>query len=260
MTAHHVDHGSRPGSATDADRAAELAADIGVAFVRHTVGVPAGPNYEARARAARWSVLPADAATGHTLDDQAETLVLRLLRGAGTTGLAAMAPGTRHPLLAIRRSETRQLCHDLGVEPVHDPTNDLRDAWRNRIRHELLPLASGIAGREVEPILARTAELLRADDAFLDELASAIDPTDARAVAAAPPVLARRALRTWLAVDGYPPSAAAIDRALAVARGDAIACELPGGRRLERSHQRFRIVDATGRVGARTDRATSTEE
>ena len=66
--------------------------------------------------------------------------------------------------------------------------------------------------------------------------------TDARAVADADPVVARRALRAWLAADGYPPDTAAIDRVLAVARGEVTACEIPGGRRVERSNQRFRIV------------------
>jgi tRNA(Ile)-lysidine synthase len=154
-----------------------------------------------------------------------------------------MRPGPAHPILALRRSETRRVCDELGIEPVHDPSNDSRDAWRNRIRHELLPLADDIALRDVTPIIARTAALLRDDDTFLDRLAREIDPTDADAVAGAPPVLARRALRRWLAVDGYPPDAAAIERVLQVARGEAVACEIEGGRRVERSRRRFRIVE-----------------
>ncbi len=181
--------------------------------------------------------------TGHTLDDQAETLLLRLLRGSGSTGLAAIEPGHLHPLLALRRSDTVEVCAALDIAPVRDPTNDEAALWRSRVRHELLPLAGEIAGRDVTPIIARAADLLRDDDRFLDELAASIDPTDARAVAGAPPVLARRALRNWLAVDGYPPDSAAIDRVLAVAAGESIACELPGGRRVERSRQRFRIIE-----------------
>ena len=253
--AHHVDHRSRPSSGAEADRAEAIAAELGVPFVRHAVTVPEGANYEARAREARWAVLPDDSLTGHTLDDQAETLLLRLLRGSGSAGLGGITPGVRHPLLALRRADTRRVCTALGVEPVHDPSNDLPDAWRNRVRHELLPLASDIAGRDVAAIVARTADLLRDDDAFLDELAATIDPTDARAVAAADPVLARRALRRWLTVAGYPPDAAAIDRVLDVASGGAVACELPGGRRIERSRQRLRIAtnaDGAGRVGDRT--------
>ena len=210
------------------------------------MAVEAGPNLEARARDARRRVLPPDAMTGHTADDQAETVLTRLVRGAGATGLAAMAPGERHPILALRRHETAAVCSELGITPVSDPSNDLPVAWRNRIRAELIPLAADIAGRDVVPIIVRTAELLRADDEFLDDLATAIDPTDARAVATADPVLARRALRRWLSEDAYPPDAAAIERVIAVARGEGTACELPGGRRVERTNQRFRIIPPGG--------------
>ena len=244
--AHHVDHGLRADSADDAERARTIAERLGIEVVVHVVDVPPGPNLEARARAARFAVMPARVATGHTADDQAETVLLRLLRGAGTTGLGAMVPGPEHPILGLRRHETAALCDGLGIVTVTDPTNRSPDPWRNRIRHELLPLAADIAHRDVVPILARTADLLRDDDAFLDELAATIDPTDARAVASAPPVLARRALRAWLTEAGYPPDRASIERVLAVARGDAVACEIAGGRRVERSNQHFRIVAAEG--------------
>ena len=184
--------------------------------------------------------------TGHTLDDQAETVLLRLLRGSGNTGLGAMAPGYAHPILSLRRSDTTPVCDELGLSPVCDPSNSEGTVRRNRVRHELIPLANDIADRDIAPLLDRAASLSRADDEFLDSLAAEIDPTDARAIAAAPVVLARRALRRWLTVDGYPPDAAAIDRVLAVARGEGIACELAGGRRVERSDQQFRIV-ASGR-------------
>lgn len=242
--AHHVDHGIHDGSVAASEQARTIAERLDVAFVLHRVAVPPGPNLEARARDARYAALPDGVATGHTVDDQAETLLLRLIRGAGATGLAAMAPGPTHPILGLRRAETTRLCADHGIEPVHDPTNVSGDHWRNRVRNELLPLAADIAQRDVAAILGRTSELLRADDRFLDDLAAGIEPTDARAVAAAPPVLARRALRRWLTEAGYPPDSASIDRVLAVARGEATACELVGGRRVERRHQRFRIVDA----------------
>jgi tRNA(Ile)-lysidine synthase len=240
--AHHVDHSIRPESAAEAEQASALAAALGVAFVLHRVTVEPGANLEARARAARRSVLPPAAMTGHTADDQAETVLLRLLRGSGGDGLAAIAPGPTHPILALRRSETAAVCAQLGLEPVDDASNRSPAMWRNRVRHELLPLACEIADRDVVPIVARTARLLGDDQALLDELAPAIDATDARAIAAAHPALARRALRRWLSVDGYPPDAASIERVLAVAHGSATACQLDDGRRVERSRQRFRIV------------------
>ena len=242
VTAHHVDHQIRPESGADADQARRIAGELGVSFELHLVEVAPGPNLEARARQARQAVLPESAMTGHTLDDQAETLMLRLLRGSGTDGLTSMVAGHRHPLLALRRTDTEAICIELGIDPVRDPSNDERRLWRNRIRHELLPLAAEIAGRDVVPILARTADLLRDDAGVLDRLADAVDPTDARAVAAADAAVARRALRRWLTVDGYPPDAAAIDRVLAVARGAVTACELAGGRRVERSLQVLRVV------------------
>jgi tRNA(Ile)-lysidine synthase len=240
--AHHVDHRLRPESAAEADTAERIAAALGVAFVRHAVDVPPGPNLEARARAARQRALPAGALTGHTADDQAETVLLRLLRGSGGDGLAGIEPGPLHPILALRRSETMALCAELGVDPVRDASNDSPAMSRNRVRHELLPLANEIARRDLTPILVRTAGLLRDDGALLDQLAAALDATDALAVADAPPALARRAIRLWLTVDGYPPDAASIERVIAVARGEATACELSDGRRVERSSQRFRIV------------------
>jgi tRNA(Ile)-lysidine synthase len=248
VTAHHVDHHIRPESTQEAATSRSIAEQLGADFVLHDVHVEPGPNLEARARSARTRVLPPGALTGHTADDQAETMILRLLRGSGSGGLAAMTPGPTHPILDLRRFETEAVCAEAGIEPVRDGSNEVLDAWRNQIRHELLPLAARIASRDLTPILTRTADLLRDDDRFLDALAAGIDPTDAKTIADANPVLARRALRRWLSVDGYPPDAAAIERVLAVARGDGVACELPGGRRVERSNQRFRIIAPTGRV------------
>jgi tRNA(Ile)-lysidine synthase len=241
--AHHVDHRLRPESSAEADIAEQIAATLGVPFVRHTIELAQGPNLEARARAARQAALPAGALTGHTADDQAETVLLRLLRGSGGDGLSGIEPGPVHPILALRRSETEAVCDELGIVPVRDSSNASPAMWRNRVRNELLPLANEIAGRDLTPILARTAALLRDDGAILDQLAATVDASDALAVAEAPPAIARRALRRWLTVDGYPPDAASIERVLAVARGDAVACELSDGRRVERSRQRFRIVD-----------------
>lgn len=249
VTAIHVDHGLRDGSAQEADVVAAAARRLGAAFSAERVMVPTGPNLEARARAARRGVLPAGTATGHTADDQAETILLNLLRGAGLAGLAGMRPGPAKPILGLRRAETRRLCAELGFEPVADPSNDDPAHLRNRVRHELLPQLAALAGRDLVPILARQADLLRDEADLLDSLAAAIDPTDGRALAASPAPLARRAVRALLAGE-HPPDAAAVERVLAVARKEAVATEVAGGTQIRRRggvlHVRNDGPDAAG--------------
>jgi len=239
VTAVHVDHGLRPGSAGEAEVVRAACRRFGATFRAEQVHVEPGPNLEARARAARRAVLPADALTGHTLDDQAETVLLNLMRGSGRDGLAGMRP-ERAPLLALRRADTHELCAALGLAPVDDPTNRDPAHRRNRVRHELLPLLDDLAQRDMASLLARQAEHLRDETDLLDALAGALDPTDARALAAAPVPLARRAVRRWLG-DPYPPDGATVERVLGVARGQAVACEVGGGRRVERHGQRLSL-------------------
>ena len=241
VTAVPVDHGLRSGSAAEADVVREAAARFAAGFRAERVVVEPGPNLEARARAARYSVLPPGVLTGHTADDQAETVLLNLLRGAGVDGLSGMAT-EGHPLLRLRRSETHELCEALGLEWVEDPSNLSLVHRRNRVRAELLPLMDAIAERDVVPVLARQAELLRAEAALLDGLARDLDPTDAKAVAAAPLALARRAVRAWLgAGQDHPPDLGAVERVLAVARGEARAADVGGNRRVARSGGRLRL-------------------
>jgi tRNA(Ile)-lysidine synthase len=242
----HVDHGLRPGSAAEADVVAALAQRLGAGFRAEAVSVPAGPNLEARARDARRRVLPADALTGHTADDQAETVLLNLMRGSALAGLAGMRPDHRHPLLALRRSETAALCHALDVTTVTDPTNADLVQRRNAVRHRLLPLLEELCGRDLVPVLVRQAELMRDDDDLLETLAAVIDPTDARALTGAPAPLARRAVRRWLAAP-YPPDAATVARVLAVARGESRACEVGDGRAVRRRSQRL-VLDGASRA------------
>jgi tRNA(Ile)-lysidine synthase len=216
----------------------------GVPFRRVTIELEDGPNLEARARDARRSELGLGALTGHTADDQAETVVLNLLRGAGATGLAAMRPGATHPILGLRRAETRALCDKLDLRPAHDPSNDDPRFRRNRVRHELLRLAADVADRDLTPLLSRTADLLRDDDDFLSSLAAQIDPTDAVELAAAPSPVARRAVRRWLTNGTHPPDSAGVERVLAVARGETIACDVAGIGRISRSRQRLHLDPA----------------
>jgi tRNA(Ile)-lysidine synthase len=256
VTAVHVDHGLRAGSEAEAGVVAAAAARVGARFESRTVAVAPGPNLEARARTARFAALPPDVATGHTMDDQAETVLVNLLRGAGPDGLSGMAPGSRHPLLGLRRSETHALCAALGLAPVRDPSNDDPAFVRNRVRHELLPLCAAVAGRDPVPLLARQAAVLRDEAELMDVLAADAvpDPADAKALSHAPRPLARRALRRWLRVaEGHPPSLAEVERVLAVAGGGAVATELSGGRRVSRSRGRLRAsAGGSGSVPAVT--------
>ena len=183
-----VDHGMRPGSAADAAFVADHAKAIGLParvctltpgdLARHR---PAGP--EGAARAARYEALwpAADElgcswlATGHTLDDQAETVLLQLLRGAGPDGLAAMAVRTGRllrPLLGVRRAETRSCCAAAGLAWREDPTNAGDGPLRNRVRHHLLPLLEELRPGATQT-LARTAALAADERDWLDPLVAA---------------------------------------------------------------------------------------
>jgi tRNA(Ile)-lysidine synthase len=255
VTAVHVDHGLRPGGEAEAGVVRAVAGQLGAWFRAVRAEVDPGPNLEARARAARYRALPPGVLTGHTADDQAETVVANLLRGAGRDGLAGMRTASsantaaafdrvRRPLLGLRRTETRALCAELGFAVVQDPSNRDPRFVRNRIRAEVLPLLAEVSGRDPVPVLVRQAEVMAAEADLLDELAAAIDPTDAKALAAANPVLARRAVRRWLRngsgdPEFHPPSAAEVARVLAVAAGHVVACELTGGRRVRRSAGRL---------------------
>jgi tRNA(Ile)-lysidine synthase len=251
-TAVHVDHGIRPGGKAEAGVVQAVAEQLGASFRAARIQVAPGANLEARARAARYHALPQGVLTGHTADDQAETVLANLLRGAGRDGLAGMRPVTsgdrvRRPLLGLRRAETRGLCVALGFAVVEDPSNEDRRFVRNRIRGEVLPLLAEVSGRDPVPVLVRQAEVMAAEADLLDELAAAIDPTDARALAAAHPVLARRAVRRWLRCEPgdpelHPPSAAEVARVLAVAAGQVVGCELAGGRRVRRSAGRLYLT------------------
>jgi len=242
VTAVHVDHGLRTGSDLEATVVDQTARRFGAAFRSERINLDPGANLEQRARVARRHLLGPNALTGHTADDQAETVLINLLRGAGPPGLAAMRPGPRHPILALRRAETVALCASLELVPVEDPSNLDPRFVRNRVRHELMPLMADISQRDPVPLLARTAGHARA---LVDDVAAAahnLDPSDTRALAATSPSVARMALRQWLRDDlDHPPSSAELERVMAVVRHEAVACQLSGGRRLARSGGRLRI-------------------
>jgi tRNA(Ile)-lysidine synthase len=252
VTAVHVDHGLRPGSDREATVVAAAADRVGASFRAEVVQVEPGSNLEARARAARLEVLGPDAALGHTADDRAETLVLNLIRGAGLDGVAAIRPGRRHPILALRRHETEALCEATGLTPVHDPSNDDPSFVRNRVRHEVMPLLADVARRDVVPLLDRHADLAGESADHLRLLAAGVDVTDARALRAAPEVVARVAVREWLRAgdpERHPPDAATVERVLQVARNEVLATDVGRGRSVRRSQGRLELRPADGPGG-----------
>lgn len=242
VTAVHVDHGLREGSRAEADVVAKAAQRFGATFQAEQVTVEPGPNLEARARSARYSVLPEGVLTGHTADDQAETVLMNLMRGAGMSGLAGMRP-EGHPILRLRRFETHALCEDLELTPVQDPSNFSDDFLRNRVRNELLPLMNELSERDVAAVIAGQTDGLWLASDLLDSLASRIDPTDALRLAAAHPELASRSVRAWLRAEIddelHPPDRKAVARVMAVARGEAKSCDVLNGVRVRRSQQRL---------------------
>ena len=252
-TAVHVDHQLRTGSETESAVVAAAARRLGAGFRAERVTLAPGPNLEARAREARWAVLGSDAATGHTADDQAETVLLNLLRGAGVSGLAGMRPGPRHPILGLRRSETEELCRLWEFSPLHDPSNRDPAYRRNRVRHEVLPLLGEVAERDPVPQLVRTAAQARLVVDHLEAEADRLvaDPTDLAAVRSAPWAVASVALRRWLrqcSPDGQPPDAASMERVRAVVDGRHRATEVVGGWRVVRSAGRLSVEPPAGGV------------
>ena len=180
-----VDHGLQDGSSSRAAQVAAWASAAGFAPVSvETVsvdGLPGGP--EAAARTARYAALDAAAARtgavsvllGHTRDDQAETVLLALARGAGPRGLAGM-PARRgifvRPLLDVARADTRKACAVLGLAPWEDPHNSDPAFARSRVRGSALPALVEALGPAVVANLARSAEMIAADNRALDEIAA----------------------------------------------------------------------------------------
>lgn len=259
-----VDHNLQPGSGRVTARAAAQAEALGLAPVlvrRVEVRGEGGP--EASARAARSSAFASGLAEtgatrvllGHTLDDQAETVLLGLARGSGPDAVAGMridAPPRLRPLLGIRRAETRAACADLGLEPWDDPMNISTAFPRVRLRLTALPALEAAIGPGVAEALARTADQVQEDAAALDAIVAELAPDLAEladggialpvdALAANPPAIVHRLIR--LAVEDEFGRTLTRAQTLAVARlvGDwhgQGAVDLPG----------VRVVRAAGRL------------
>jgi tRNA(Ile)-lysidine synthase len=231
-----VDHRLQPGSGEVAQIAARTLDGLGCAEVRVLEVTVAGPGgLEAAARRARYAALRAAAPAGalvllgHTLDDQAETVLLGLGRGSGPRSLAGMReidPPWGRPLLGVRRTVTTAACAALALTPWNDPHNTDPRFRRVRLRAEVLPLLEEVLGGGVAQALARTATQLQGDVDLLEVQARALldsavtdpagtDPAgdepalevtalEVSALAAAPAPLRRRALRRWLLDAGVP--------------------------------------------------------
>ena len=216
-----IDHGLQPGSDRVAARAAAVAEERGLTarVVRVEVGTDGGP--EAAARDARRAALLAAAREAgaeaimlaHTLDDQAETVLIGLARGSGAASLGAMSPdrveeGIRilRPLLEVRRATTRAACAAAGLPPWEDPHNLDRRFLRVRVRQDVMPVLEAELGPGVAEALARTSDQLREDAAaFADMIDETIEDivehaeagiaVSVPALAANPPALRHRIIR-----------------------------------------------------------------
>jgi tRNA(Ile)-lysidine synthase len=263
-----VDHGLQPGSADQAAAVATVGYELGfdpVEIVPVTVGTAGGP--EAAARVARYAALDAAAAAldatvllGHTLDDQAETVLLGLGRGSGPRSIAGMRPVDgryRRPLLGVHRATTQAACEALGLTPWHDPHNADPAYQRVRLRREVLPLLEDVLQGGVAEALARTAALTQADLDALDALAAGISSDSATLDVAdlkdRPQAIRTRVLRAWALASGVTPLTAthiaALDALVAGWHGQG-PVDLPGG---------FAVRRASGRLHLQGPR-TSTEE
>lgn len=276
-----VDHDLADGSARVAARAAAQCRELGLdPVIVERVEVAAQGGVEGAARAARRAAFErVRTATGaafvllaHTMDDQAETVLLRLARGSGIRSLVGMEPEAdifRRPLLGVRRAQLRATCRALGLDWWEDPGNraegplrraDGRPLPRAAVRENVLPALADALGTDPVPALARTAELARDDVAHLESQAwrtlaralEACDPTpdhplhavDIPLLAARPAPVRRRALRYWLVEAGSPAGSLglahvkAVDGLLTRWRGQ-VGVDVPGGLRVSRRGDRL---------------------
>jgi tRNA(Ile)-lysidine synthase len=222
----HVDHGLRAESPLEAECAGSTAARLGIAFVRRTLSLAPGSGVAARARDARYAALASmarEAGAGvvllaHHADDQAETVLLALARGAGLAGIGGMPvrrliePGIDavRPCLRVARQDLRAVCEALGLRWREDPTNDRRDVPRGRVRHAVLPELDAIAPGAARRI-ARAAEVARLGEALMQSHLEAMRSPDGSfarpGLRGAPPALAAAAIR-MLAGDRLDDAAA----------------------------------------------------
>lgn len=239
-----VDHGLHPESADHARFVEELARGLGLPCFVRRVHVP-DPS-EASARTARYAALEgleADrVALAHHREDQAETVLLQLLRGAGARGLGAMARRRGRyvrPLLDVHRAELEAWARHRGLRWVEDPTNPDPRYLRNRVRHEILPLLEELRAGAVAN-LARSAALCAEDDAWLEGQVPEGELERAWVAEGPAPLVARALRRRWPEAD-----AAHLAAVVQAARRGAGQVRLPGGRRVVVTGERI-VTHADG--------------
>jgi tRNA(Ile)-lysidine synthase len=289
VVAAHLDHGLRPGSADDAAFCAALCERLEVPFRAGAADVRARAarergGLEQAARRERYAYLrrvrdeekATAIAVAHTRDDQAETLLLRLLRGAGATGLAGMRPRAGdlvRPLLAVSREEILAHLRERGLDWREDPSNADTAHRRNRVRHELIPYLEERFNPGIRAALARTASLLADEAAHVRAEADALLAAMAReeggalvlgraALANAPTPVARAAIRQGLARAGGLAQVGAlhVERVLQLARAKSPSgrrLPLPGGREARFTRDAIRLES---RAGAGAKALSSGEE
>ena len=211
--------------------------------------VPGKKGLEAAAREARYDFLRrlnGTIATAHTADDNAETVLLHLIRGAGLRGLGGITPkgeGLIRPMLDVTREEVEAYLAENWISHVEDSSNGSDVFLRNRIRHGVMPLLER-ENPSLETNLSAMAQRLRLDEALLAELADGLDPTDVTALRQAHPSLRRRALERLLKDSGLPePSASHIAQAEALIFGSnpSAWAKFPRGVILRRSYDKLTV-------------------
>lgn len=236
LTAAHVAHGLRGAeSRRDADAAQAVARQLGVECLVQAAPVPPGGNLEARARQLRYRALRRAArrvhatriVTGHTQDDQVETVLLRLLRGTGRGGLGGIAirrGRLLRPLLGATRTDLRRLLSDAGLPVVLDRSNADLAHRRNRVRRLLIPVIESELNPRLGATLSAAARRWRDEDDYLTSVAASQQTRFQKGgqlsidAGREPAAIARRVVRTWLLAGGARSDGRDIDGVLALAQ------------------------------------------
>jgi tRNA(Ile)-lysidine synthase len=237
VSALHVDH-QLPASPM-MERAAVLVADsLGIPLEVRKVVLAHGPSPEEQARDARYGAfadVDRPVLTGHTRDDDVETVMMNLIRGSGAAGLRGIPsfrpPHVHRPMLSVSRDETREIAMLAGLPFADDPMNEDLSLTRNRIRFEILPLMRAVNPR-VDAAISRAAGVLERDSEFLDQMAASLyqDPVPVSLISTLPRVLADRMLRRLLEENGVGPTSDRMERVWSVVAGDSERQDLTLGR------------------------------